>query len=145
MSGALGRACGAAARRLAAAQRSGGCAGAARGAASWPAAAPRGSGGSGGSGGAGGDGGEGATSDEWLKLARAGQPVNPCNSPFHPAAKVAPLSPPETAPRLSVQAAYDPRGMCFACGACPRCLARARAPLGAAPPTRRAAQSATSA
>jgi hypothetical protein len=135
MSGALGRACGAAARRLAAAQRGGAAAGVARGAASWPAhdAPPPPRGGSGAGGAAGGASGDGAASEEWLKLARAGLPVNPCNSPFHPAAKVAPLAPPPAAPRLSVQAAYDPRGMCFACGACPY-RARAHAVLGAAPP-----------
>jgi hypothetical protein len=107
---ALGRACGGAARRLAAAQRGGaaacGAAAGARGAASVPAEPrPRG-------------GGEGATSsEEWLRLARVGEPVNPCNSPHHPAVAAGTLPLREASPRLSVQAAYDPRGMCFACGA----------------------------
>ena len=107
MSSALGRACSGAARRLAASQRLGGAFAGARGAVSFPADRPRGSGGSGGA----GDEGE-----QWKRLRDAGEKVNPCNSPLHPAVKAGTVAAAD-APRLSVQAAYDPRGMCFGCGA----------------------------
>ena len=107
MSSALGRACSGAARRLAASQRLGGGFSGARSAVSFPADRPRGSGGSGGA----GDEGE-----QWKRLRDAGEKVNPCNSPLHPAVKAGTLAAAD-APRLSVQAAYDPRGMCFGCGA----------------------------
>ena len=127
MSGALGRAAGGALRRLAAAHRALAAPSLLRGAASWPAHStpPR-------------DGGEGAASgEEWLRLSRRGEKVNPCNSPFHPAAAAGTLPAAEAAPRLSVQQAYDPRGMCFGCGACSRLWpARHERRAGAAPQPR---------
>ena len=107
MSSALGRACSGAARRLAASQGLGGAWAGARGASSFPADRPRGS------------GGEGSATDgeQWKRLRDAGEKINPCNSPLHPAVKAGTLPPPSAESRLSVQAAYDPRGMCFGCGA----------------------------
>ena len=56
---------------------------------------------------------------EWERLKREGAPVNPCNSPHHPASKAGVTLPQPGAAELSLQAAYDPQGICFACGACP--------------------------
>jgi len=107
MSSALGRACSGAARRLAASQRLGGAFSGARSAVSFPADRPCGSG---------GQGGAGDEGEQWKRLRDAGEKVNPCNSPLHPAVKAGTVAAAD-APRLSVQAAYDPRGMCFGCGA----------------------------
>jgi hypothetical protein len=113
MSSALGRACSGAARRLAASQQLGGAFAAQRAASSLPADRPRGSGGA----------GPAVDSEQWKRLQEAGEKINPCNSPLHPAVKAGTLPLPGSAPRLSVQAAYDPRGMCFGCGASRRVAA----------------------
>ena len=55
--------------------------------------------------------------DQWARLA-ARERLNPCNSPLHPAAKAGLVPPQPGARALSVQEAYDPQGMDFACGAC---------------------------
>jgi hypothetical protein len=53
--------------------------------------------------------------ERWSRLQRQGVKVNPCNSPLHPAA-VAGVAPAKPGKALSVQEAYDPQGMDFACG-----------------------------
>ncbi len=58
-----------------------------------------------------------AAAAEWARLQREGARVNPCNSRFHPAAKAGVAKAEAAGEPLSVQAAYDPLGMCFACGA----------------------------
>ena len=113
MSSALGRACSGAARRLAASQRLGGGFASSRAASSLPADRASGSGGA----------GPAVDSVQWKRLQEAGEKINPCNSPLHPAVKAGTLPLPSAAPRLSVQAAYDPRGMCFGCGASHRVAA----------------------
>jgi hypothetical protein len=55
--------------------------------------------------------------DQWARLA-ARERLNPCNSPLHPAAKAGLVPAQPGARALSVQEAYDPQGMDFACGAC---------------------------
>jgi|APGre2960657444_1045066.scaffolds.fasta_scaffold04600_8 hypothetical protein len=60
---------------------------------------------------------ESAAAAEWARLAREGVRVNPCNSNHHPAALAGVAKPQAGNVQVSVQAAYDPLGMCFACGA----------------------------
>ncbi|KAG2489230.1 hypothetical protein HYH03_012252 [Edaphochlamys debaryana] len=48
----------------------------------------------------------------WRALQQQGVKVNPCNSPHHPAAKLAPPAGEE----LSVQEAYNNESTCFGCG-----------------------------
>ena len=55
--------------------------------------------------------------DQWARLAQR-ERLNPCNSPLHPAAKAGVVPPQPGARALSVQEAYDPQGIDFACGAC---------------------------
>lgn len=52
---------------------------------------------------------------EWADLASKGVRVNPCGSALHPAVKAGVLPLPQE-PACSVQEAYDPHSVCFACG-----------------------------
>jgi hypothetical protein len=57
------------------------------------------------------------TAAEWERLKQQGVKLNPCGSAAHPAVAAGVVPPPPAdAPRLSVQEAYDPHGVCFACG-----------------------------
>eukprot|EP00191_Tetraselmis_sp_GSL018_P005002 CAMPEP_0177610344 /NCGR_PEP_ID=MMETSP0419_2-20121207/19712_1 /TAXON_ID=582737 /ORGANISM="Tetraselmis sp., Strain GSL018" /LENGTH=216 /DNA_ID=CAMNT_0019105609 /DNA_START=646 /DNA_END=1296 /DNA_ORIENTATION=- len=52
----------------------------------------------------------------WEFLSRKEQALNPCNSPWHPAAKLAGINPKHSEQQLSVQEAYNPLSACFGCG-----------------------------
>ena len=52
---------------------------------------------------------------QWAELAQQGVKVNPCCSVLHPAVKAGILPVPEDS-ATSVQEAYDPHSVCFACG-----------------------------
>lgn len=52
--------------------------------------------------------------ERWQYLAQQGEKLNPCNSPFHPAAQAGvPLAGTEV---MFVQEAYTPKSTCFGCG-----------------------------
>ena len=52
--------------------------------------------------------------EDWERLRRSGEVINPCNSPKHPAAVAGiPLS---GEPQQSIQASYDKHSQCFVCG-----------------------------
>ena len=52
--------------------------------------------------------------EDWERLRGAGEVINPCNSPKHPAAVAGiPLS---GEPQQSIQASYDKHSQCFVCG-----------------------------
>ncbi|GLC36724.1 hypothetical protein PLESTM_000495300 [Pleodorina starrii] len=55
------------------------------------------------------------TSSSWEQLKRDGVPVNPCQSPHHPAVVQGVVSTPK-GEGLSVQEAYNPDSQCFGCG-----------------------------
>jgi hypothetical protein len=57
------------------------------------------------------------TREEWERLRRRGEKINPCNSPAHPAAIAGVegvVNP--TQPKKSIQQSYDAHSQCFVCG-----------------------------
>mmetsp|Transcript_14699 Transcript_14699/g.41369 ORF Transcript_14699/g.41369 Transcript_14699/m.41369 type:complete len:211 (-) Transcript_14699:602-1234(-) len=58
-----------------------------------------------------------AEEQRWKLLSKATpEDVNPCNSPYHPAARLEVIQMPDEGGQLSVQDAYSPSGKCFGCG-----------------------------
>jgi hypothetical protein len=53
----------------------------------------------------------------WEFLSKVEKTINPCNSPLHPAAKLAGIQP-EAEKEKCVQEAYNPNSECYGCGVC---------------------------
>jgi hypothetical protein len=52
----------------------------------------------------------------WRLLGERGHPINPCNSPLHPAVSEAGIMPDPRQPELCLQEAYTPESTCYGCG-----------------------------
>jgi hypothetical protein len=52
----------------------------------------------------------------WRLLGERGHPINPCNSPLHPAVSEAGILPDPHQPELCLQEAYTPESTCWGCG-----------------------------